>query len=538
MDPTGPAPPILAVALICPYSLSRPGGVQGQVVGLARALEVRGHRVAVFAPLDHPGDAPSGIEVRATGRSTSLPANGSVAPVTLSVPAVVRAVRDLRSGGFDLVHVHEPFSPGVPFGLLVGRGLPPIVATFHRSGPSPFYDALKPLTRRLARRFAVRCAVSPAARATAEDALGGRYEVGFNGVEVERFGGVVPWPTSGPTVLFLGRHEERKGLGVLLSAFDRLRPGAAGALPGGGGPAPTLWVGGDGPQTAALRAAHPDAADLHWLGVLTEEEKMRRLAGADVLCAPSLGGESFGMVLLEAMAARTAVVASDIDGYREAAGGHARLVPPGTPGPWPGNWPTACPGTLPSMRSGGTRGRPGRVRAGRGCGVGRPLVDGAPGRMVRDPVPEGHGPARALSGRTLLGPWKEPDRADPADRAAPRTARAGPTRRVRAEGADPREVGAGRRTATATATGIGIATRPVRRAAAADPARTAAAPEAAATGVAEAAPAAVAAGEEAARRGTGPPPGRARRDPPAPAASVPDPAAGTVRRALRPGPWR
>ncbi len=329
MDPTGPASPILAVALVCPYSLSRPGGVQGQVVGLARALEARGHRVTVFAPLDHAGDAPSGIDLQATGRSTSLPANGSVAPVTLSVGAVVRAVRDLRSRGFDVVHVHEPFTPGVPFGLLVGRGLPPIVATFHRSGRSPFYDALKPLTRRLAGRFAVRCAVSPAAQATAEDALGGRYEVGFNGVEVERFGGAVPWPTSGPTVLFLGRHEERKGLGVLLSAFERLRPGADGAPPGGGGRAPTLWVGGDGPQTATLRAAHPDAVDLRWLGVLTEEEKVRRLAGADVLCAPSLGGESFGMVLLEAMAARTAVVASDIDGYREAAGGHARLVPPG-----------------------------------------------------------------------------------------------------------------------------------------------------------------------------------------------------------------
>jgi phosphatidyl-myo-inositol alpha-mannosyltransferase len=332
VDPAGPdGTSPLTIALVCPYSLSRPGGVQGQVVGLARALERRGHRVTVLAPVDAVTDAPEGVHLVATGRSVALPANGSVAPVTLSVPAVVRALRLLRSGGFDVIHVHEPFTPGVPFGLLVGRGLPPLVATFHRSGRSPFYDALKPVTHQLARRFAVRCAVSPAARATAEQALGGHYDVGFNGVEVDRFLGVDPWPRTGPVVLFLGRHEERKGLGVLLEAFDRLRRTGAHGSPGGPRSAPTLWVAGDGPQTAALRRRHPEADDLRWLGVLTEEEKLRRLAAADVLGAPSLSGESFGMVLLEAMAARAVVVASDIDGYREASGGHALLVPPDDP---------------------------------------------------------------------------------------------------------------------------------------------------------------------------------------------------------------
>ncbi len=299
------------------------------MVGLARALGARGHRVTVFAPMDAPTDAPPGIRLVVTGRSVSLPANGSVAPVTLSVPAVVRALRAVRAGRFDVVHVHEPFTPGVPFGLLVGRGLPPLVATFHRSGPSPFYTALRPLTRRLARRFAVRCAVSPAARATAARALGGQYDVGFNGVEIDRFHGVAPWPQAAPTILFLGRHEERKGLGILLAAFDGLRPSPSG--PEVLGPRPTLWVAGDGPQTDALRRQHPDAADLQWLGVLSEEEKVRRLVAADVVAAPSLGGESFGMVLVEAMAARAVVVASDIDGYREAAGGHAVLVPPRDP---------------------------------------------------------------------------------------------------------------------------------------------------------------------------------------------------------------
>jgi len=321
--------PTRTVALVCPYSLSRPGGVQGQVVGLARALEARGHRVTVFAPLDAAADAPPGVHLEVAGGSVRLPANGSVAPVTLSVPTVVRALRTLRTGGYDVVHVHEPFAPGVPFGLLVGRGLPPLVATFHRSGPSPFYRALGPLTRRLAQRFAVRCAVSPSARSTAASALGGEYDLGFNGVEMDRFLHVDPWPRSGPTILFLGRHEERKGLGVLLSAFERLRLPPNGPDTGGGGLRPTLWVAGDGPRTDALRQLHPGAPDLQWLGVLTEDEKIRRLMAADIVAAPSLGGESFGMVLVEAMAARAVVVASDIEGYREAAGGHAVLVPPG-----------------------------------------------------------------------------------------------------------------------------------------------------------------------------------------------------------------
>ncbi len=325
----------LRIALVCPYSLSRPGGVQGQVIGLARAQEAAGHRATVFAPLDDAGDAPAGVDLVATGRSVSLPANGSVAPVSLSVLSAARALRSLRSMSFDVVHVHEPFTPGLPYGLLVGRDIPPMVATFHRNGGSALYTLLGPLVRRLAGRLAVRTAVSEAARATASHALGGTYEVGFNGIELDRYRDVVPWPTDRPTILFLGRHEERKGLRVLLEAFDRLidRPGTDphGDPRGTDHGRPRLWIAGDGPESAALRRDHPGSSDVVWLGVIPEDEKVRRLAAAEVLCAPSLGGESFGMVLLEAMAARTPVVASDIDGYRSAAGGCAVLVPPGHP---------------------------------------------------------------------------------------------------------------------------------------------------------------------------------------------------------------
>jgi phosphatidylinositol alpha-mannosyltransferase len=267
-QPGGPTS--LRVALVCPYSLSRPGGVQGQVVGLARALERRGHRATVFAPLEADTDIPPGADVVPTGRPVPLPANGSVAPVTLSLPGVVRSLRALRSAGFDVVHVHEPFAPGLPYGLLVARRLPPVLATFHRSGGSALFTALRPLTRRLARHLDLRCAVSEAARTTAVEALGGAYEVCFNGVELESFRAVDPWPTARPAVLFLGRHEERKGLEVLLDAFARL--GADTTADGRGTEArPVLWVGGDGPQTDALRRRHPPSADLQWLGTISEE---------------------------------------------------------------------------------------------------------------------------------------------------------------------------------------------------------------------------------------------------------------------------
>ena len=296
----------MRVALVCPYSLSRPGGVQGQVLGLARSLERRGHRVTVYAPSDGPVETPEGVDLVISGTSVSLPGNGSIAPVSISPLAARRAMAHLRAGTFDVVHMHEPFAPGLTYALLSSRRLPPVVGTFHRSGGSVLYRVLSPVARWMAGHLAARCAVSEAAASTASKALGGTYDVLFNGIEVDRFDGVSAWPTEGSTALFLGRHEERKGLAVLLEAW-RLMIASFQGTAGASAP-PVLWIAGDGPETDGLRR--------------------RRLVAADVLVAPSLGGESFGMVLLEAMAARTVVVASDIDGYRDAAGGRAVLVPP------------------------------------------------------------------------------------------------------------------------------------------------------------------------------------------------------------------
>ena len=276
----------LRIALVCPYSLSRPGGVQGQVLGLARTLTSRGNAVTVFAPADGPVVPPEGVELVVTGHSTSLRANGSVAPVSVSPTAARRALDTLRDHGPDVVHVHEPFAPGLPYALLAARDVPPMVATFHRSGGSVLYTLLRPVAHRLAGRLAARVAVSEAAAATARQALGGRYDVLFNGIEVDRFAGVDPWPTSGPTALFLGRHEGRKGLAVLLEAWDRLDatgPDVSHDRP------PVLWVAGDGPEMAALRERHPESATVRWLGVVDEPEKVRRLVAADLLAAPATG---------------------------------------------------------------------------------------------------------------------------------------------------------------------------------------------------------------------------------------------------------
>jgi phosphatidylinositol alpha-mannosyltransferase len=306
--------------MVSPYSLSRPGGVQGQVVGLARALRRLGHQVSVLGPAEEPAGGPiGGLDASvALGRSRDVPANGSVAPVALSPAAAVRAARLVRPGDYDVAHVHEPMAPLAAYGLLVA-GRVPVVGTFHRSGTDASTAWLRPAMSLLCRRIRVRAAVSEAARRTAVASCGGTYEVLFNGVDVQRFTSAPPRddPDGRPAVVFVGRHEPRKGLDVLLEAFARVPDPAV------------LWIVGDGPDSAALRARHPASDRLRWLGRLSDAEVASALAGATVLCAPAHRGESFGVVLLEGMAAGCAVVASDIAGYREAAGDHVSLVAPG-----------------------------------------------------------------------------------------------------------------------------------------------------------------------------------------------------------------
>ncbi len=305
----------MRIALHCPYSLSVPGGVQGQVLGLARELRALGHHATVLAPLDRAFvDAENVVGL---GRSVRIRANGSVAPIALGPTASFRALAALRAGRFDALHLHEPLAPGASYACLAFAHLPK-VGTFHRSGESMFYSLLGPPARGLVGRLQVRCAVSQEALSTATKALGGSYELIGNGVEVERFSRAEPWPTDGPTVMFVGRHEKRKGLAVLLDAMSRVK-----------NPRASCWVAGQGPETERLKEQYPPSDSLSWLGRIDDLELAMRLRGSQVACFPSLGGESFGVVLLEAMAARSAIVASDLPGYRAAADGHAALVRPG-----------------------------------------------------------------------------------------------------------------------------------------------------------------------------------------------------------------
>lgn len=307
--------PPLRIGLVCPYSLSLPGGVQGQVLGLARALRHRGHDVRIIAPTDGPVNDPGVVSV---GTTILNPSNGSVAPLAPDPPAQLRTLRALRDD-FDVLHVHEPLCPGPTVTAVVVHPAP-VVATFHAAGDQPAYRYLGWLARAIARRIEVLVAVSEDAKNLASTALEGTWTVLFNGVEVDSFD-VAPWPrtTGRRVVLFVGRHEERKGLGVLLAAVRQLPSDVE------------VWVAGTGPQTEELRARYPDDRIL-WLGRIDDEERNRRMVAADVFCAPSIGGESFGVILLEAMAAGTPVVASDISGYVRVAGGldeePAALLPP------------------------------------------------------------------------------------------------------------------------------------------------------------------------------------------------------------------
>jgi len=195
----------------------------------------------------------------------------------------------------------------------------PLLGTFHAAGGSLAYDLLPRATRFLADRLDYRVAVSPDARDMARNALGGTYDLLYNAVEMAPYRAAMPASVEGPTILFIGRHEPRKGLSVLLEAFRKLPSSFR------------LQIAGSGSETDALRAASSDDDRIEWLGTVSEGEKIARLKGADVFLAPSLRGESFGIVLIEAMAAGTAVVASELAGYRNAVrpDRDALLVTPG-----------------------------------------------------------------------------------------------------------------------------------------------------------------------------------------------------------------
>jgi len=303
----GDSQSMLRIGMVCPYSLTIPGGVQHQVLGLARSLRARGHEVRVLGPCDGP---PPASFVTPLGDSLPTSANGSIAPLAPDPSAALRTIRALNDEAFDVLHLHEPFAPG-PTQTAVFVKLAPIVATFHMAGSSAGYKVFRRPLSHFVSRLDVRCVVSKDALQLVSEFFPGDYESAAQ-------------PARAPTsraIFFIGRHEPRKGLEVLLQAMDRLPSDV------------TLWVASDGPDTARLRAQYGNDSRVEWLGRISDDEKVRRLQSAAAFCAPSLHGESFGVVLLEAMAAGAPVVASSLDGYRNVATHEvdALLVDPGDP---------------------------------------------------------------------------------------------------------------------------------------------------------------------------------------------------------------
>ncbi|MGY1838570.1 MULTISPECIES: glycosyltransferase family 4 protein [unclassified Modestobacter] len=302
----------MRIGMVCPYQWDVPGGVQYHVRDLADTLRALGHHVEVLTPAEHEENLPA-EHVTWAGRAVAIPYNGSMASVQFGLVSAARARRWLREGAFDVVHVHEPAS--VSLSLLVcmiARG--PIVATFHAASTrSRVLAALGPWARPWLERINGRIAVSDFARRLQVEHLGGDAVVIPNGVHVPAFAEGPPLPghrrgAGGPTIGFLGRYDEpRKGLPVLLEAMRTVvatHPGARLLIAGRGDPEELTGLVGE-----ELRP------HVTLLGELDEPGKAAFLRSIDVYCAPNLMGESFGVILLEAMAAGAPVVASDLDAF-------------------------------------------------------------------------------------------------------------------------------------------------------------------------------------------------------------------------------
>jgi phosphatidyl-myo-inositol alpha-mannosyltransferase len=317
----------MRIGMVCPYSFDVPGGVQSHVLQLAEVMRARGHEVSVLAPASPHVSLPD--YVVSAGRAIPIPYNGSVARLQFS-PAVHGRVRKwLTHGEFDVLHLHEPNAPSLSmWALRVAEG--PIVATFHTSTTksltlSVFQGVLRPWHEKIVGRIAV----SDVARRWQMEALGSDAVEIPNGVDVDSLASAAPldgYPRPGKTVLFLGRYDEpRKGMSVLLNALPRVveRFGDV-----------QLLIVGHGDEDELRAQAGGLMRYIRFLGLVDDAGKAAAMRSADVYCAPNTGGESFGIVLVEAMAAGTPVVASDFDAFRRVLddGEVGSLVPVGEAG--------------------------------------------------------------------------------------------------------------------------------------------------------------------------------------------------------------
>jgi len=301
--------------MVCPYTWDVPGGVQEHVRDLAEALHGLGHEVSVITPADE--DSPLPSYVTPGGRAVPVPFNGSVARLAFGFGSVARVRRWVKEGNFDVLHVHEPAAPSLSLlACWVASG--PIVATLHTAMPrSRVLTVSSAALQTALEKISGRIAVSEAARTTLVAHLGGDAVLIPNGVTVSRYEKATPlpgYPGEGGVLGFLGRMDEpRKGLDVLLKAFPLVaadRPGLR------------LLIAGRGDADEARARVPASLRDrLVLLGQVSQEDKARFYHSVDVFCAPNTGGESFGIVLAEAMASGAAIAASDIDAFSQVLRG-------------------------------------------------------------------------------------------------------------------------------------------------------------------------------------------------------------------------
>lgn len=315
----------MRIGIVCPYSFDVPGGVQFHVRDLAEQLLHLGHHAEVLAPADE--DTPLPPYVTGTGKAVPIHYNGSVARLAFGPITAGKVARWLNAGAFDVVHIHEPIAPSLSI-LALWAVEGPTVATFHTSFVrSRAMQAAYPMVRGSLEKIHGRIAVSEAARETVITHMGGDAVVIPNGVFVDRFGAARADPRwtgapNAPTVAFLGRIDEpRKGLPLLLEALPTLLARHPGAR---------VLVAGHGDVAAARgRLAPGTERAVEFLGGIDDAAKARLLSSVDAYVAPHTGGESFGIVLVEAMAAGAPVVASDLPAFvRVLDGGRCGVVFP------------------------------------------------------------------------------------------------------------------------------------------------------------------------------------------------------------------
>jgi phosphatidyl-myo-inositol alpha-mannosyltransferase len=314
----------LRIGIFAPYDLASAGGVQTHIRAQARALRTRGHEVTVHGPASAPLE-PGEI---ALGATRSIRLGGTDSRLGLNPFSARHVARALDEGRFDVIHVHEPLTPLVPW-LVLRRARVPVVGTFHvhREAGHQLYAAGRPVLQTLMRRVSHRIAVSDAARRTVAAHFPGAYEIVPNGIDLETFERPAPRRITLESgfrhVLFVGRIEPRKGLEHLVRAMPQVQRCV---------PRTRLTVIGDGPDRGRLQALATELrADVEFAGRVEDEDLVAWLQACDIVCAPSTGGESFGIVLLEAMACAKPVVASHIEGFVELLDqvDCGRLVPPG-----------------------------------------------------------------------------------------------------------------------------------------------------------------------------------------------------------------